>query len=641
MAQQCGYAGRMLRVDLTAASTAEVSTSDYAGRFLGGRGIAAKIYWDEVSPEAQAFDEGNRLIFALGPLAGIPLLGGSRWGVFGKSPLSLSERFCYSNLGGQWGAALKFAGYDGLVFQGKSDRPVYLFLHDGIVDIKDASSLWGKGARETRDVLKHELGKEARVVTIGPAGENRVTTATLLADGDASGSGGLGAVMGSKRLKAIVIKSRKKEIRVAEPGMLRDITDTLRGLGRGNVLVWGMDFMAQGQKTKKAPCYGCLGNCVRVNYVADNGLKGKFMCQSRFFYLPMALEFYLEENDVPFHATKLCDEFGLDTWALQSTIEWLVRCYRAGILSEEDVGLPMSKVGSLEFIETLVKSISRREGFGDVLAGGLERAAQTFGEKGMLQIKHTNPYDPRLYITNALLFPFEPREPIQQIHEVGLTLAQWASWAKGVEGAHISSEVLRGIARRFWGGEAAADFSTCEGKALAAKKIQDRQYVKESLMLCDWMFPLLDIPNSEDHVGDPALESKIVSAVLGNDLDEASLNRIGERVLNLQRAVLAREGHRGRPDDRLPDEWHTSPLETHVADPDCLAPGKNGEPISRVGAVVERQAFERMKDEYYQLRGWDVATGRQTRKKLDELELNDLVEALDHRGLMAGSEESC
>ena len=635
MAEQYGYAGRILRVDLSSASTAEVLTSDYAERFLGGRGIAAKIYWDEVFPEARAFDEGNRLIIALGPLAGVPLLGGSRWGVFGKSPLSLSDKFCYSNLGGQWGVGLKFAGYDGLVFQGKSDKPVYVFIHDGIVDIKDASSLWGKGARKTRDILKNELGKEVRVATIGPAGENRVTTATMLADGDASGSGGLGAVMGSKRLKAIVIKSRKKDIRVAEPEKLRKITDFLRGLGRGNVLVWGMDFMAQGQKSKKAPCYGCLGNCVRVNYVADDGSKGKFMCQSRFFYLPMALEFYLEENDVPFHATKLCDDFGLDTWALQSTIEWLVRCHEAGIISEEDVGLPMSKVGSLEFIQTLVKMISCREGFGDVLAGGLERAAKEFGEKGMLQIKHTNAYDPRLYITNALLFPFEPREPIQQIHEVGLTLAQWASWAKGVEGAHISSEVLRGIALRFWGSEAAADFSTYEGKALAAKKIQDRQYVKESLMVCDWMFPLLDIPNSEDHIGDPDLESKIVSAVLGKDLDEQSLNRMGERVFNLQRAILAREGHRGRSDDKLPDEWHTSPLETHVADPDCLAPGKNGEPISRVGAVVEKQEFERMKDEYYQLRGWDAATGRQTKKKLEEMELDDIVEGLAYRELIA------
>ena len=212
-------------------------------------------------------------------------------------------------------------------------------------------------------------------------------------------------------------------------------------------------------------------------------------------------------------------------------------------------------------------------------------------------------------------------------------MAQLASWAKGAEGTHISSEALRGIARRFCGGEAAADSSTYEGKALAAKKIRDRQYVKESLMVCDWMFPLLDIPNSEDHIGDPALESRIVHAVLGKDLDEQSLNRIGERVFNLQRAILAREGHTGRSDDKLPDEWHTSPLETHVADPDCLAPGKNGEPISRVGAVVEKQEFERMKDEYYELRGWDVATGRQTKKKLEEMGLDDIVEGLDRNPL--------
>jgi aldehyde:ferredoxin oxidoreductase len=636
MTEQYGYAGEVLRVDLSSGSAARVMTSDYAERFLGGRGIAVKIYWDEVPPETRAFDEENRLIFALGPLAGIPLLGGSRWGVFGKSPLSASEKFCYGNLGGRWGVGLKFAGYDGLVIQGKSDKPVYLLIHDDNVEIRDASSLWGRGARETLDILKKELGKEARVVSIGPAGENRVTTATLLADGDASGSGGMGAVMGSKRLKAVVVKAGKKEIKTAEPERLHEITDFIRGLGKGNVLVWGMDFMAQGAKSKKAPCYGCLGNCVRVNYTADNGTKGKFMCQSRFFYLVMALGYYGEENDVPFHANKLCDDYGIDTWELQSTLEWLVRCNQAGIIAEETIGLPMAKVGSLEFIEAMAKMIATREGFGDVLAGGLEKAAQEFGDPGVLQIKHVNAYDPRLYITNALVFPFEPREPIQQVHEVGLTLAQWASWAKGVEGAHLSSDVLRGIAGRFWGGEAAADFTTYDGKALAAKKIQDRQYVKESLMLCDWMYPVLDIPNSEDHVGDPAIESRIVSAVLGEETDEPSLNRVGERVLNLQRAILAREGRRGRLDDTLPDEWHTSPLESHVADPDCLVPGKNGEPVSRLGSVVDKEQFERMKDEYYRLRGWDVATGLQTETNLEELGLGDIVDDLNHRGLIAG-----
>jgi len=198
--------------------------------------------------------------------------------------------------------------------------------------------------------------------------------------------------------------------------------------------------------------------------------------------------------------------------------------------------------------------------------------------------------------------------------------------------------VLRGIAGRFWGGEAAADFTTYDGKALAAKRIQDRQYVKESLMLCDWMYPVLDIPNSEDHVGDPTIESRIVSAVLGEETDEPSLNRVGERVLNLQRAILAREGWRGRLDDTLPDEWHTSPLETHVADPDCLVPGKNGEPVSRLGAVVDKEQFERMKDEYYRLRGWDVATGLQTETNLEELGLGDIVDDLNHRGLIVTGE---
>ncbi|MCP4647065.1 MAG: aldehyde ferredoxin oxidoreductase, partial [bacterium] len=136
MAQQYGYAGKILRADLSSGSISNAMTSDYAERFLGGRGLAAKIYWDEVSPDTRAFDEENRLIFALGPLAGIPLLGGSRWGVFGKSSLSPSEHFCYGNLGGRWGAALKFAGYDGLVFQGKSDKPVYLLISENSVEIR-------------------------------------------------------------------------------------------------------------------------------------------------------------------------------------------------------------------------------------------------------------------------------------------------------------------------------------------------------------------------------------------------------------------------------------------------------------------------------------------------------------------------
>jgi len=145
----------------------------------------------------------------------------------------------------------------------------------------------------------------------------------------------------------------------------------------------------------------------------------------------------------------------------------------------------------------------------------------------------------------------------------------------------------------------------------------------------------MDSKNTEDHVGDPGLESKILSAVTGDEVDEQSLYRIGERVFNLQRAILVREGHRAREDDKLPDEWHTVPLKKGVLDPECLVPGKHGEVTSRIGAVVDRQEFERLKDEYYQLRGWDIVTGLQSRGILEELGLKDIAEDLEPRGLIA------
>ena len=629
-----GYAGNILRIDLSTRKYHVDPTLDYAD-YLGGRGLAAKIYWDEVPPGVSAFDEKNTLIFSIGPLAGIPALGGSRWVASGKSDLSAPGHLCHSNLGGRWGAELKFSGYDAIVTQGKSDIPAYIFVHDGVVEVKDASALWGRGAVETRAALKKDLGDSVKVVAIGPAGENMATTANLMADNDASGSAGLGAVMGSKRLKAIAVKGDNRKVNIAHPDRLRDITNYFRGLGKGVFTAWGTDFMVSGPQVKKDPCYGCLGNCLRVMYTAENGKKGKSMCQSGLFYLQWSFRHYGEQNDVPFYANRLCDDYGLDTWALEGMLGWLYRCYRAGVITEENTGLPLSKLGSLEFIESLVRLISFREGFGDLLARGLETAAETLGSEATSLVRHVDPYEPRLYITTALLWAMEPREPIQALHEVGMPMAQWSSWAKNLEGAYVTSEVVKAIAERFWGSQAAADFSTWEGKALAAKLIQDRQYAKECLVVCDWVFPVIEIKNSEDHVGDPTLESSILSAVIGKDIFEEDLNRIGERVFNLQRAIMVREGHRGREDDILPEEWHTSPLKKGVMDPECLVPGKDGEVTTRIGAVVDRQEFEKMKDEYYQLRGWDVTTGLQTLDSLNKLKLEDVAEGLKERGLIA------
>jgi len=635
-----GYAGKILRIDLSSESITEASTIDYSDRFIGGRGIAAKIYWDEVSPAISAFDPENRLIFVTGPLGGLPTIGGSRWQVCGKSPAPSPELFCHGNLGGRWGAELKFAGYDAIVIQGKSDKPVYIFLHDDQVEIKNASALWGKGAVETRDTLKNELGGSVRVVAIGPAGENMVTMANLMADNDASGSGGLGAVMGSKKLKAIVVKGNKKAIKVAQPERFQELTRYFRELRKGAPL--GRVYAVSGPRTKKDPCYGCIGNCLRITYESENGKKGKFMCQSALFYLLRAGMYYKKETDVPFYATRLCDDYGLDTMAIDQMMFWLWRCYKAGVLTDEFTGIPLSKLGSLELVETLVRKISLREGFGDVLAQGTARAADSIGAAAREQITdylsragYGNWYEPRLYITTALLFAMEPRPPMPQLHEISIPLGKWVDWINKAEDAYVSTEVIQDIARKFWGGELAADLSTYEGKALAAKMIQDRAYVQESLILCDFLWPIMEVEHSKNHTGDPSLESRLFSAVTGNEVDTEGLYRIGERIFNLQRAIFVRESHRGRDFDSLPESWYTMPLKWQHVNPECLVPGKGGEVVCRKGAVADRNEFEKMKDEYYQLRHWDIVTGLQTRETLDKFGLKDVAYDLEQRALLA------
>ena len=635
-----GYAGKILRVDLSSGNISFMPTTDYAGRFLGGRGIAAKIYWEEVLPQVKAFDPENRLIFATGPLAGLKGVSGSRWQICGKSALTAPEYFNYCNLGGSWGAQLKLAGYDALVIQGKSEKPVYVLIEDENIQIKDASFLWGKSTIEAREVLKEQLGIQVSVVAIGPAGENLVTFASVLADNDASGSSGLGAVMGSKKLKAIAVKGSGK-VNVADPHRYRELAQYARKLRQGMSMgiTPGTD---QEMRLKKDYCWGCTGGfCFRGIYKASNGKAGKYMCGSATFYILRARNYYGEWNEVPFLASRLCNEYGVDTHQMDTMMQWLSKCHQAGILSDEDTGIPLSKQGSLEFIETLVKKISLREDIGDILARGHWRAADAIGHgaKDLLTdyITDTGHFalieGPRMYITTGLLYAMEPRQPMNQLNEMG-SLNLWLMWVYKQEGAFVSNDAFRAIGKRLYGSEAAVDFTTYEGKALAAKMIQDRECAKESLILCSYLFPVMFSRQTEDRVGDPSLESKILSAVTGNEIDEDGLYRIGERIFNLQRAILAREGHRGREYDRISEYNFTKPLKFDLHNPELLSPGKGDEVVNKRGAVIDRDMFERLKEEYYGLRGWDISTGLQTKAKLGELGLRDIVPDLERRGLV-------
>jgi aldehyde:ferredoxin oxidoreductase len=641
MAGEFGYAGKILRVDLSSGMTSVVPTIDYADRFLGGRGIAAKIYWDEVAPEVKALEPDNRLIFMTGPLAGVsPGVGGVRWIVCGKSPVTTPEQFSYSNLGGSWGTELKFAGYDGVIVQGKSDKPVYLFIEDSTAELKDGSALWDISAVETRETIKQQLGNQTRVVAIGPAGAHMAAIATLLADNDASGSSGFGAVMGSKNLKAIAVRGRGK-IATARREQLTELNRHARQLRRTSPTesLWGERIVPE--KKKLDICRGCSLGCERLVYESKDGRKGKFICGQVGFYQGRAQMYYGEKDwsEIPFQAAMLANDYGVDVFAIGPMMMWLSRCHKSGILSDENTGIPLSQMGSLDFIEILLKKVSLREGFGDVLADGIVRASKLVG-KGSDELitdylskgEQGLAYDPRYFITTGLLYAMEPRQPIQQLHEVSRPLLGWLSWMNKSEHAYLSTDVYRAIARRFWGTELAADLSTYEGKALAATRIQNRQYAKESLILCDWIWPIMSVEFSENHVGDPSLESKVLSAAIAEDMDEEGLYRIGERIVNLQRAILVREA---RDSDTIAEFHFTIPQRDDPMNPRGLAPGKDGEIFVKKGAMLDKTEFEEMKREFYHLRGWDAVSGLQTRTKLEELDLKDIADGLEERQLVA------
>jgi aldehyde:ferredoxin oxidoreductase len=635
-----GYAGEILKVNLSNRKITKLPTADYAEKYIGGRGIAARLYWEMVPPNAKVADPENCFICASGPVAGFPGFAGGRWVACGKSALLEQEAFTYSNLGGSWGVRLKYAGYDGIAVQGKAEKPLYLWIHDGAVEIKDASHLWSKTTFETSDLLKAELGKGTSLLTIGPAAENGIAFATIFAEQGASGSGGIGSTMGSKNLKAIVVAGENKPS-AADPAALRLLADRIRKTGKPEPV---RPFWVIPGFTKAQACYGCGLGCTRQTYTGTDGRIYKSLCQATIVYAKPVMGYSGPQRDVRYLADRLCDAYGFDTIVMEGLIGLLGACHREGLLREEDTGLPLAKFGSAEFIESLTRKIAFREGFGDTLARGTIATAAAIGSGAEKLLSNfianrgseAKDYDPRLFITTALLYATEPRRPIQQLHEQSRLLRIWLTGRQGEKGAVLSTAYFREAAARFWGSELAADFSTYEGKAVAARKIQDRSYAKESLVLCDFNWPMIWVNYKGGHVGYPALESRIYKAITGKETDEAGLNKIGERIFNLQRAINLRQGWAGRKDDCILDYLFEVPLKEGELffDPECLLPGPGGEVISRKGKVVDREAFEKMKDEYYTLRGWDTVTGLPTKARLEELQLGDVAADLQKRGLV-------
>jgi aldehyde:ferredoxin oxidoreductase len=643
-----GWTGKIARVDLASGQVAIASSLDMAQDYVGGRGFAARLYWDGVQPEIDALNPENLLMFMAGPLGGTHAIACSRLVVSGKSPLLFPDQYGHATMGGSACAALKSAGFDGMVLSGRASTPVCLYVADGAVRIDDAGSLWGLDTQATLEKLQAAYGEESEALCIGPAGESLVRFALIMTRGGSCAGHGFGALMGSKHIKAIVFQG-SGTVQAARPEQLKDINRRIRGLIKGRHL---MDPLIHGiELVRRAPCRGCPAGCPRGIYKHVSGaVEHRKNCASVYFYYDWDKKYHGgEASDQTFLATSLCDRAGVCTQELTKIMDWLYACMQQGLIREEELGLPFNEIGSKAFFESFLQQLVQRRGFGDVLAEGVMRAARIIGRGAEQLLENTlsdtgfsaGLYNGRYFITTAIFHATDPTNPMAQLHEVCYPLFKWVLWQVTDGGmSAVDTEAFQAIARRFWGGEAAVDFSTYEGKAKAAVMIQNRTYAKETLVACDFFYPIVTPEGAPDHVGDPALESELLSAVTGIDFDEQTYYRVGERVFNLTRAIHSREGRRGRQHDRLPEFNFTEPLASDKSNyfflfnPECMLPGKQGELVSRKGAVLEKDKFDAMLSEFYRLRGWDERTGLQTEQCLQELNLEFLVKYLNKKGYL-------
>jgi len=627
-----GWVGKILRVDLTTGRISEEPSKERAKRFIGGMGLGAKIMWDEVKPEVDPFAPENRLLFLTGPLTGTLAPTSGRMEVCTKAPGVDPPSCTRSGIGGGFGPELKYAGYDAIIIQGKAEKPVLLLIEDGNVEIKDANHLWGKDTYFTQKEILNEYGEGFRTVCIGPAGENLVHFSAIISEtGHAAAKAGMGAVMGSKNLKAIAVKGNGG-IKIARIEDFRELCWHVRSLIVNHpVRKWTCQgpidvtvAFADKYRTKNNSCFGCPVAC--RSWIEVPGMdSGEMMCLASYYLWLGAKDKEAWEGKV------LADKLGLCQYTLYDLIRWLLECQKAGILADKNTGIPWSKIGSSEFINVLLSKIAHREGFGDIIADGASKAAEKLGKEAVELYQAYFParnacqhYSVRAYPVVLMQWATDNRDPLSDAHD-WICLVYWAGmyWPRDEKGA-LNPEQLKARATEAYGSEKAADAFSYEHKAQTAIIVQNMSRLKNSLVLCDWsIFPILSSPNAPDYRGDPDAERKLYCAATGEEIDKSEWMKMGERIFNLERAIMAREGRR-KKDDAVADYYFKVPEEEVAV----------WELKRTPSPVVLRGEFEKMRNEYYQLRGAVLETGVPSKKKLQELDLDDVAMELEKLGII-------
>jgi aldehyde:ferredoxin oxidoreductase len=611
-----GMTGQMLRVNLSDSRISTFSSRPYIDNYLGGRGIASRLYWEEVMPEVKPFDPENKLIFANGTLVGTGAPAATVMAVASKSPGCYPEGYCYGFFAGYVGTELKKAGYDGMIIEGCASEPVYVWINDRQVEIRKASFLWGKSAYSTGAILETEHGRDAKWITIGVSGERKVRTAVAVASHESTLSCGFGAVFGSKNLKAVVVKG-SGDISVADKESLVKLTRYLNSINKRIHMAIPPQISGTGhgdllEVVGKGSCFKCGSTCGRnvYRYGKRDDLTGMRRCQSIEYYLPWRYGKNNEPIDTLFDAPTLANDYSLDTFELENIVRWLFACYKADALKEKEIDLPLSEIGTRKFLVKLLRSIAYREGFGDILAEGQLRAgfkmpaaAKALFSHQVRDVGHYETTPTRQFVVQSLLIPMEPRAHQPLLHATSFVWMAWLMNYLNPDSSPIDTIVFQEVAKVFWGSEAAGDISSYEGKPLAAVNIQDRVYLHDSLGLCNFTWPINYSFNTPDHVGDPFLEGKLYTAVTGLPADQLAEHQ--KKIVDLQRAILIREG-RMLPAADLPREYlFTEPLSPNRS---VMVPGSSG-PIDISGNMLDKEKYGRMLQEFYRLRRWDPQTG--------------------------------
>jgi len=607
MKLKSGYAGKILWVNLTTGKSAvnEVSEADLL-LYAGGRGLGIKLLFDGFPVGASPLSSGNRIIFLSGPLTGTPFIYSGKWMVVTKSPLT--GAYIRSVSGGMLGVAMKRAGFDAIVIEGASERPVFIYVHSGGIEIRDASQYWGLTTDKVQDGIRSELGtKKCAIACIGPAGENLVRFAAIVNDRRTASRGGVGAVMGSKNLKALVV-SGYKEIPVNSREALVNLSREQLEIVKAHpvyedfsekgtaMLEWiesegllpvknfregvlpGIENLFSDKyaniRTKHTACFNCPIHCGKVYEVKEGKYAGT-VNEGPEYESMFALGSMVGNTDytLTIAADKLCDDYGLDTVSTGGVMGFCMELFERGILTEADADGYHMQWGDDKFIFDFIKKIALREGFGDLLAEGTRRAAEKIGkgsDQYAMQVKGMElpGYDPRGAMAMALNYA---TSNVGANHCIG-----------------YSPREIVGIPEP-------VDPFTTDKKGLLAKSNQDVTAIGETGIVC--LFPLLFgmIPLE--------LYGRMLSTATGvkEFSDEAYLLRLGERIWNLERLFNVREGF-GRKDDMLPARFLEEPL-------------KEGK---RKNHTVDLDA---MLDEYYRVRGWGLESGAPSEEKLRELEI--------------------